>query len=145
MRIDYSDDEDYPGQFALWQANCERSLDGRRGQQALRDLRDELLAMSSKRLIAGDLAGGGEVCAVGALLRHRGVEQGELERLAGSCDVDDWRTDQIAARYGVPPLVAWKLVELNDMELSAFRDAAPEQRYVEVLAWVNEHINESAA
>lgn len=145
MRIGYSDEEDYPGQFALWQANCKRSLDGRCGQQALRDLRDELLAMPSKRLIVGDLAGEGEVCAVGALLRHRGIAQSELERLNGSTDPADWYTDEIASRYGVPPLVAWKLVELNDMELAAFRDATPEQRYVEVLAWVNEHIHEPAA
>jgi len=38
MRIGYSEDEDYPGQFELWQANCQRSLKGKKGQAALREL-----------------------------------------------------------------------------------------------------------
>lgn len=37
-RVGWSEDEDYPGQFALWRANLERSLAGRKGQAALRDL-----------------------------------------------------------------------------------------------------------
>lgn len=135
MRINWSEDEERPGQFELWQANCRRSLHGRKGQHALRQLRDELLSMTGKRLIADDLAANGEVCAVGALMRANGVPQSELEELD---DTDD--TDRIAAkRCGIPPLVAWKLVELNDIELE-LRDFTPEQRYERVLAWAQQHI-----
>lgn len=42
MRISYSDEEDYSGQFDLWQANCRRSLKGKRGQEELRALRKAL-------------------------------------------------------------------------------------------------------
>lgn len=43
MRISYSDEEDHPGQFELWQANVTRSLKGKNGQRALRELESALL------------------------------------------------------------------------------------------------------
>jgi hypothetical protein len=102
----YGDDydgEDFPNQLALWQANYERALKGRRGRKALSDLRDALLALPEKKLIEGALCtvnpakrlqdipedswryrdlsealdGKGEgVCAIGALLWHRKVKAG---------------------------------------------------------------------
>ena len=45
--------------FGLWRSNVKRSLSGKRGQAALRDLRDALLALPEKRLIEGAL------CTVG--------------------------------------------------------------------------------
>jgi hypothetical protein len=101
----YSDDYDgdeFPNQSALWQANAERALKGKRGRKALADLREALLALPEPRLIEGALctvnaekrAGGlgedswarrewaerieeGEgVCAIGALLWHRKVKAG---------------------------------------------------------------------
>lgn len=131
MRINWSEDEDRPGQFDLWQANCRRSLAGKAGQQALRDLEAELLRMPEKRLIGNDLAADGKVCAVGALLRGRGMAQSRLEELSDCGD----ETDEIATAEGVPRLVAWKLVELNDIELE---QRTPERRYEAVLAWVRE-------
>lgn len=100
---DNDDGEDFPGQFALWQANYERALKGRRGRKALGDLREALLALPEKKLIEGalctvnpaarlgavaegswryaDLAEalddkGEGVCAIGALLWHRKVKAG---------------------------------------------------------------------
>lgn len=101
----YGDDdgEDFPNKFALWQANYERALKGRRGRQALRDLREALLALPEKKLIEGALCtvgsesrlnalpekyggrieladnvedNGEGVCAIGALLWHRKVKAG---------------------------------------------------------------------
>ena len=102
----YEDDydgEDFPNQSALWHANAERALKGKRGRKALTDLRAALLALPDKRLIEGalctvnpekrrefrpedawrynDLAGraaqdGTGVCAIGALLWHRKVKAG---------------------------------------------------------------------
>ncbi len=51
MRISYNEDEDFPGQIDLWQANLERSLKGRKGQSALRDIEQALLALPEKKLI----------------------------------------------------------------------------------------------
>lgn len=96
-------EESFPGESALWVANAERALKGRRGRQALRDLREALLALPEPRLIEGalctvgsarrigelpekyggriELAGNVEdngegVCAIGALLWHRKVKAG---------------------------------------------------------------------
>lgn len=58
----YSDDydESFPNQAALWEANYERALKGKRGRKVLADLRDALLALPEPRLIEGAL------CTVGA-------------------------------------------------------------------------------
>lgn len=100
-----SDDyeESFPGESALWLANAERALKGKRGRQALRDLREALLALPEKKLIEGALCTvnpekrlqgipedswhhrelaeafedkGEGVCAIGALLWHRKVKAG---------------------------------------------------------------------
>jgi hypothetical protein len=49
MRISYSEEEDFPGQFGLWQGNCQRALSGKKGQESLRELEAALLAMPSNR------------------------------------------------------------------------------------------------
>lgn len=130
MRISYSDEEDWPGQFELWQANCRRSLHGKHGQEELRALRDALLALPEKRLIYGlldDEEGG--VCAIGAYARHKGVD---LSRF----DPED-ESDEVGIAAGMPSLVAWKVVEMNDVE---FSHLTPEQRYEKMLAWVEREI-----
>jgi hypothetical protein len=127
-RISYSEDEDYPGQFELWQANCERSLRGREGQEELRVLRDALLALPDKRLAHEVLIteDGEDVCAVGAYARHKGLD---LQKF----DPED-ETDAVGIEAGMPELVAWKVVEMNDHELhSRF---TPEERYALMLKWV---------
>jgi hypothetical protein len=136
-RISYSDEEDYPGQFELWQANCARSLKGKQGQEELRALRDALIALPDKRLIHGALVDKeGGVCAIGAWAQSKGLD---LQKF----DPED-ATDEVGIEAGMPGLVAWKVVEMNDME---FRDRwdsaqvrvvelAPEQRYIKMLAWV---------
>jgi len=60
----YSDDYDGDGMpAALWEANLERAIKGKRGQQVLRDLRDALTALPQPRLIEGAL------CTVAPLRR----------------------------------------------------------------------------
>jgi hypothetical protein len=46
------DEEDFAGQADLWRANLERSLNGKRGRKALAELREALLALPERRLIA---------------------------------------------------------------------------------------------
>ncbi len=148
MRIGYSDDEAHPGQFALYRANSSRQIAGRKGQAALRDLERALLELPTKRLISGSIAKDGEVCAVGALLvlKRQGAgmtREGAIADLVTKYQNEDpeddyedsgWNTDDVAADEGVAPvLVAWRLVELNDVILD---DATPEERYERVLKWV---------
>ncbi len=55
MRLNYTEEEDFSGQFELWQANCRRSLRGKLGQRELGELRQALLDLPDKRLIHGSL------------------------------------------------------------------------------------------
>lgn len=153
MRIGYSEDEDYPGQFELWQANCRRSIKGKAGQAALRELEQALLALPEKRLIAGELENAeGEVCALGALKKYQGVEvESDPE-----CEMEE-----VGVELGMPRLVAWKVVALNDEEicghhvtlagpiqsrytgggyLRQYVPPTPEERYEKVLAWVRKQL-----
>lgn len=143
MRISYSDDEeDFPGQYALWQANCQRSIRGKAGQKSLRELETALLALPEKRLIADELENvDGEVCAIGALKKHRGVDVVS----------DPEEMEDVGIELGMPRLVAWKVVCLNDIEIDGvyregrFIPATPEERYEQVLQWVQRQIQEAPA
>ena len=133
-RIDYSDDEPYPGAFGLWRGNVNRSLQGKRGQSALRFLRESLLALPEQRLIANAIARDGEVCAIGAVLVHqqpdpllRAYELAYLETIDEEEDTTEY------APMDFPRLVAWAVVEASDY---TFDYLTPEQRYEKMLAWV---------
>jgi hypothetical protein len=156
MRLNYSDDEDYPGQFNLWQANCARSLRGKAGQAELRELEAALVALPEKRLIHGALTDeDGGVCAVACYARHKGIDLSTFD--------PEYESDDVGVRAGMPRLVAWKVVALNDIELESWcgyvegpatreesryahrgvwvhRDLTPEERYEKVLAWVREQL-----
>jgi hypothetical protein len=126
-RINYSEDEDFGGQFALWLANCDRSLNGKKGQRELRELRTALLALPEKRLIHGALEDeSGGVCAIACYGKHKGVDLSKF-------DLDD-ESNQVGIAGGMPRLVAWKVVEMNDEH---FDRCTPEQRYEMVLAWLD--------
>lgn len=71
------DGDEFPNQSALWWANIERSLKGKRGQAALADLEAALLELPQPRLVNGYLAVDGDVCAIGALAVHRRRSKGE--------------------------------------------------------------------
>jgi len=141
MRIGYSDDEDWPGQFALFQANCRRSLRGQTGQCALRQLEAALLALPKPRLIAHELQDvAGDVCAIGALVRYQGITP--------KAD-PEFEMEHIGVECGMPLLVAWKVVEQNDIEFDTRYVAdpvfhrvlyTPEERYDAMLAWVRQQL-----
>jgi hypothetical protein len=125
VRIDYSDDEQFGGQFFLWQANCERSMRGKIGQRELRALEAALVVLPQQRLIAGTLQEDGEVCAVACYALHKGVDLAQFP--------SEYDSDEVGMAGGMPHLVAWKVVEMNDL---AFEGLTPEQRYTAMLRWV---------
>lgn len=151
MRLNYCDEEERPGQFALWNANCRRSLKGKAGQRALREFEAALLALPEKRLIHGSLTDDeGGVCAIACYAQHKGVDLTKF-------DPED-ESDAVGVAAGMPRLVAWTVVALNDIDLDTvwevahgplnrwdatykggiplIRDMTPEERYDKVLAWV---------
>jgi hypothetical protein len=165
-RISYSDDEDFPGQFFIWQANCDRSLRGRKGQAALRELEAALVAMPVKELHREVyVQASGEACALGALDVHRKVQGGlsRSEALAVCADRDPYDSQEHGQAMGLPRLVAWKVVEQNDIEndqtwdhvegpsrypgmyadgVRYRRDVTPVERYERMLAWVRSQLTE---
>lgn len=159
-RIEYSDDEEFTGQFELWQANCDRSVAGIKGQEALRALEHALVTMPVPRLVANTLANAatGEVCAFGALVVairvHRGEDRGTVVgEMAGHDPDDPDVTERVARSVGVPHLVAWELVHQNDMNFETrpvyeldgtrrFVDVTPEERHAGILAWVRSKLIE---
>lgn len=147
MRISYSDEEDFPGQFDLWQANCMRSIKGKKGQAALHELEQALLALPEKRLIQGELKDEeGGVCAIGALAQYRNHEP----------RADPWyEMEQVGMELGLPEMVAWRIVALNDADLdfrwerlpgNGFKrvEITPEERYEAVLARVQRWLGKTA-
>ena len=130
MRLSYLEDEEYPGQYALWRANCARSMRGRRGQASLRALKDALLALPAKRLIAHKMQDEtGAVCAIGALSRQKG--------LLSDHDSDN-TTVAVGERCGLPHLVSLQVVIQNDVELA---QCTEKQRYVHMLKWIEEQLH----
>ena len=83
----YDDDEDFPGQFEMYQANLRRAIKGKRGRKFLAELRAALLALPQARLIEGAM------CTVGAD-RRKAELLAEAERDKAGYD------EQFAARYG---------------------------------------------
>ncbi len=149
-------DEDFPGQWFLWEAALTRSVNGAKGQAALRDLRDALLSLPEKKLIEGRLADEhGCVCTVGALALKRRVDAGEKREdvLASLVALVPWYEDE----YGSGAEDAWEACETTlevgaeiglsrtmAVELSGAvndgRNETPEQRYERVLRHVERMI-----
>jgi hypothetical protein len=141
-RFDNDGEENFAGQYELWQPNVERALKGKRGQQALRDLEQALLDLPEKQLISGHLAKDGQVCTVGALVLHRRMTKGEeraaiLADLDGGTEDDSYdnyeRTIAEGKRVGLTFTLAWELGSRND---ECYYFATPEQRYERILEWV---------
>lgn len=130
-RYEYDGDTTMP--YELWVANLRRALKGKRGQQALRDLREALLALPEPRLIEGALCTvgmeqraaahpeewyrdymlrelqehGEGVCAIGAYLWHQKVRAGE----------------DPAGAFGSLPTLSGDESDLHDTASLAVRDA----------------------
>lgn len=142
-------DYDHPGQWALWENALWRAINGRRGQQVLRDLEQALLELPEKALMEGGLSDGKRVCAVGAYVAKKRVDAGEdrdavLQDMIVPVDewghFDGWETEEKTIskgqRAGMQLTMIVAVAGLND----DLYKATPEQRYEKVLSWVRERI-----
>lgn len=144
MRIGYAEEESFPGQAELWEANLRRSLEGRKGQQSLRELEAALLALPEKRLIADELESDkGEVCAVGALAKFKHYS-GSMSLPEVYDELDEYKVEEamlaVAKDLGVPKLVAVAIIQQND-EDAHHHSMTPERRYERLLDWTQQRIN----
>lgn len=135
------EDEGIP--WALWDTIVSNALAGRRGQEALAELEEALLALPAPRLVQGHLASGGEVCAVGAYVARRRAQEARvgIENVIAAMghdvnpDEDEpwWDTVQAGIRVGLAQPLAWQLAYLNDEQ---FHNSTPEGRYEGILQFV---------
>jgi hypothetical protein len=94
----------------MWDANMERIYCGKRGQKVLRELIAALLALPERRLVADVIQKPetGEVCAIGALAKYRGIDPGEFE------DSDDG-TIELGEKLGLGFMLSWQIGAENDL------------------------------
>jgi hypothetical protein len=106
----------------------DRTIAGRKGQAFLRDLLQALDEMPEKRLIVDALESSGEVCAIGALGRSRGVKMDDL---------DPHEPEAVAKSFGISTMLAQEVVYENDER--HYRQT-PEERWIRMREWVQSHI-----
>ena len=124
-RSGYSDDCEH---LELWRASVNRALRGARGQHFLRKLLIALDAMPTKRLVAGHLVDGTDVCALGAV--------------DSKVFVDPEDRDAVARHFGIAPSMAAEIAYMNDecQPLVWGQGETPEDRWIRMRIWVEEQI-----
>lgn len=146
-RFDDCYDEDFPNQAALYQANTERALKGKRGKAFLRELEAALLTLSEKRLIEGRVCEEGQVCAMGALALKRKVDSGmqvkeALEWLEAEAPEEGYADETgrfMEKHFGIMERLSIHAAYVND-EYGAYGRQTAEERYGKVLKWVQEEL-----
>lgn len=128
-RSGYSDDCE---NVALWRAAVRNAINGRRGQEFLREMLAALDAMPEKRLVAEALrAPSGEVCAMGSVGAARGLDMSEID--AG----DPYA---VAPAFGIAPAMAAEIAFVNDEMGPYDRAEDPAERWARVRQWVQEQV-----
>lgn len=126
-RAGYSEDID---NWALikWRGQVASAIRGKRGQKLLSELVAALDAMPEKRLIKGELATPeGEVCALGAVGKVRGVNMEEI-------DPED--PGQVSAAFDIAEQLAREIAYEND-EMGY---ETPEARWKRMRNWAHSHL-----
>lgn len=149
MRSGYSDACDMDQRdLAMWRGRVASAIRGKRGQQLLRDAMAALDAMPDRRLIKGEIEDGGEVCLLGATARYRGVPNFESldpenhEDLAGRLDAATCLIQEI--EY-INDELGWKWVSDKSFpHRGHIEQESPEERFVRVRKWLEEHIEKAA-
>ena len=132
----YDDDNLVQGR---WQARLKSAIRGRRGQAFFRALVVALDAMPEKKLAAYSLeTAEGEVCAFGALARHRKLDVKSLDIGNSEFPDEDWEDsdwDKLAAAFDVAPTLAREVMYTNDEAWLGKPGDTGEARWREVRAW----------
>lgn len=163
-RSGYTDDCEDNWSLICWRGAVASSIRGKRGQAFLKELLAALDAMSDKRLIRehlqidgwqpkwddcqqlivgadelvaqdGTVSAMGDVCALGALGRVRGLDMDDL-------DPED--IEYVANAFGIPRALACEIVYMNDEMLDRewvhekreYRAVTPEERWHRMRTWV---------
>jgi len=124
-RSGYVDDLD---EWAMikWRGQVASAIKGKRGQKLLRDLIEALDAISDKRLITSALKDEqGEVCALGAVFKQRGISLGEPDEY-------DFDPEWVASQLDVAEQLVREIAYENDE--GGWRET-PEDRWSRLKRW----------
>lgn len=130
-RSGYSDEYE---QWSLirWRGAVKSAIRGKRGQAFLRELIESLDAMPDKLLIEGGLqTEGGDVCAMGAVALHRGIDASK---------VDPEEREEVAELFGISPAMAAEIAYENDE--CAWGSETSAQRWTRMRKWAMENLTE---
>lgn len=130
-RSGYIDDFDDQWSHIMYRGAVASATKGARGQKLLRDLLDALDKLPEPKLIANELEKDGEVCALGAVGRARGID------MAG---IDPECSEVVASKFDIAGALAREIVFMND---DAFYHETPEQRFIRMRKWVVSKIRPS--
>lgn len=133
---DYDCYVDYPNASALYHANVERSIKGKRGRSFFQELANALDAMPEKFLISHDLIDDeGGYCAMGAVFKARGLDTREI---------DPHDPDQVGKHLGITECMAREISFQNDDDFNYAGNyenpETPAQRWIRMRAWVAEKL-----
>lgn len=106
-----------------WRGAVSAAIRGKRGQAFLKEMIAALDAMPDKNLIAHELStASGEVCAMGAVGRHRGLDMSAI---------DPEEPGVVAKAFGVAGALVQEIAYLND----EFRDWQRNLPDTDALRW----------
>lgn len=133
-RSGYTDDCDDYLALGRWKAQVNSAIRGKRGQSFFRNLVAALDAMPEKRLVTSVLQDPqGEVCVLGAALKHAGKECPIME------DEDDFDSDWTAAQLDVATQLVQETVYMND---EGGWNETPEDRWARMRRWAARNLKE---
>ena len=144
---DWDGDEDNLMQ-GRWAGRLKSAARGKRGQAFFRELIAALDAMPTKWLAPNSLeTKDGEVCALGALARHRGIDVKSLELgdpytedpdEGAEWEDSDW--DKVAEVFDIAPTLAREVMYTNDEVWTGKSDKPGEIRWQKVRSWAARQI-----
>lgn len=145
-RSGYVEDDGDGDQWAMirWRGAVASAMRGSKGQSFFREMLAALDALPEPKLVAMELETNGQVCAIGAVGRARGVDMSQL-------DPEDYST--VAGAFGINEKLAQEIVWMNDDVFSGYRhvknpetgaydhfEITPEERFKSMRAWVVKNI-----
>ena len=120
-----------------WRGAVRSAIRGRRGQTFLREMLAAMDGLPAPRLIAHELIEDSEVCAIGSVMRARGLDVSEI---------DPGEREEIAWVLGIAEALVAEVAFQNDecagWEARPWIGETPEQRFTRMRRWVVRQLGE---
>ena len=126
-RSGYGDDCDNDWSHIMWRGAVASAFCGRRGQAFLREMLAALDALPEKRLVKNELEADGQVCALGAVGKARGLDMKEI-------DPED--SEGVANEFDVAHAMVCEIMYQNDDGVAYWVEETPERRFGRMRCWI---------